>query len=112
MRKMAGAALRNLLIGRRDPRQRDSLQTAQLRSKATPEQEGAQKDEGLSLGVWRGSGRPTAVSACTFLSGGPGKCPGGDSHLEDAGHRQSLPLPCLADLRGCLSGLLPKSAEP
>ncbi|KAJ1060421.1 hypothetical protein K5549_013016 [Capra hircus] len=58
---MAGAALRNLLIGRRDPRQRDSLQTAQLRSKATPEQEGAQKDEGLSLGVWRGSGRPTAA---------------------------------------------------
>ena len=74
MPKMAGAALRNHLIGRRDPRQSDSLQTAQLRSKATPEQEGVQKDEMLSLGVWRGSGCPTAVIAYAFLSGGPWKC--------------------------------------
>lgn len=81
MLKMAGAALRNLLIGRRDPRQRDSLQIAQLRSKATPEQEGVQKDEGLSLGVER-IRCPTAVIAYAFLSGGSLKCQR-DSHLED-----------------------------
>lgn len=56
MRKMAGAALRNLLIGRRDPRQRDSLQIAQLRSKATPEQEGDRKMRGCLWGCGEDQG--------------------------------------------------------
>lgn len=68
MLEMAGATIRKHLVGRKEPKQ-----NAQLRSEATPEQEGIQKDEGLSLGV-RGSECPTAVIAYGFLSGGPWKC--------------------------------------
>lgn len=48
--------MRNLLIGRRDPRQRDSLQIAQLRSKATPEQEGDRKMRGCLWGCGEDQG--------------------------------------------------------
>ena len=110
MLEMAGATIRKHLVGRKEPKQ-----NAQLRSEATPEQEGVQKDEGLSLGVVFGGERIRVPYSCDCLwlfVRWPLEVLGrGQPHGRHA-PRALSPFPCLADLQGCLSGLLPKSAEP